>query len=276
VVSSGKTVTEWPGDLLGRADNPRPLRSGFRDRLEEVLRSGDASPETTTNALGADRAARLAGSLADPIDDPLADALANVDRPRPLPPTTNRALERAFARRNGRRRVALASAAAAVIVLAVGLTLTLSGSSRPASRTSTEALAPPISAPATSGVAASGNGATSAGRATSSAAPAPQALGSDQAAAPQGRVAVTTPAVVAISPASGSADGGTTVTITGRGMENAASVRFGGAPARFRIVSATQLRAVTPSHAAGSVAVTVSTAARTEFTSNGTVHFTYH
>jgi hypothetical protein len=65
------------------------------------------------------------------------------------------------------------------------------------------------------------------------------------------------------------------VTITGSGMETAASVRFGSVPAHFQIVSATQLRAVAPAHTAGVVGVTVSTGANTNFSSTN-VHFTYH
>jgi hypothetical protein len=58
-------------------------------------------------------------------------------------------------------------------------------------------------------------------------------------------------------------------------METAASVRFGSVPAQFRIVSATQLRAVAPAHTAGVVTVTVSTASHTNFAS-ANLRFSYH
>ena len=65
------------------------------------------------------------------------------------------------------------------------------------------------------------------------------------------------PAVHFVSPASGTAAGGTAVTITGTGLSGATSVSFGGVPAStFTVNSDTSITAVTPP-GAGSVAVTV-------------------
>lgn len=64
--------------------------------------------------------------------------------------------------------------------------------------------------------------------------------------------------VSSVAPNSGSTSGGTTVVIAGTGFVNGATVSFGSAAASgVSIVSATQISATTPAHAAGAVAVTV-------------------
>jgi alpha-tubulin suppressor-like RCC1 family protein len=71
-----------------------------------------------------------------------------------------------------------------------------------------------------------------------------------------------TPAVTGVSPTSGPAAGGTTVTITGVLLRGATAVTFGGTPAAsFTVVSATSITAVSPSGAVGSVDVRVTTSA---------------
>jgi hypothetical protein len=66
--------------------------------------------------------------------------------------------------------------------------------------------------------------------------------------------------VGAITPSSGSVDGGDAVTITGSGFASVTRVFFGGVPARsVRVDGSHFVTAVTPSHAAGSVAVLVGT-----------------
>jgi IPT/TIG domain len=265
-------MTEWPGDLLGQSQAPRPLRPDVRDRLEEVLLTGDLSTEPTTAGLEPDLSKRLKTALGDPV----ADAMEDVDRPRSLRPATDKSLERAFAGRGKRRRAAVLGAAAAVVLIATGLTVALSPTGHSPSNTASPAPATTttIPHPGANGAgppAAAGGGTSAAASAT---AQAPQALGSDRATTPLGPEAVSAPVVTAISPDSGPATGGTTVTITGRGMETAASVRFGSLPAHFQMVSATQLRVVAPAHAAGAVAVVVSTASRTDFAAAG-IHFTY-
>ncbi|WP_280251188.1 ice-binding family protein [Nocardia abscessus] len=80
------------------------------------------------------------------------------------------------------------------------------------------------------------------------------------------------PTLTSINPASGSAAGGTTVVLTGTNFTGATAVSFGGTPATsFTVNSPTQITAVAPAHAAGTVLVTVTTAVGT---SNG-VSFTY-
>ena len=66
------------------------------------------------------------------------------------------------------------------------------------------------------------------------------------------------PTISGLSPSSGTTAGGATVVLTGRGFDNASHVTFGGVQATsFRVDSDTQITAVDPNHAAGSVPVTV-------------------
>ncbi|WP_063834225.1 IPT/TIG domain-containing protein [Nocardia rhamnosiphila] len=83
---------------------------------------------------------------------------------------------------------------------------------------------------------------------------------------------VGVPALTSISPASGSAAGGTTVVLTGTNLTGATAVSFGGTPATsFTVNSSTQITAVAPAHSVGTVLVRVTTAGGT---SNG-VSYTY-
>jgi hypothetical protein len=70
------------------------------------------------------------------------------------------------------------------------------------------------------------------------------------------------PAVTAISPSSGTIDGGTTVTITGTNLAGATSVSFGGPAGRIISDSGTQITVVSPP-GKGTVYITVTTAAGT-------------
>ena len=71
---------------------------------------------------------------------------------------------------------------------------------------------------------------------------------------------VVAPTVTAVVPGSGSPAGGTSVTVTGTGFRTGIQVEFGGQAATdVDVVSATELTATTPSHAAGLVDVKVST-----------------
>lgn len=56
-----------------------------------------------------------------------------------------------------------------------------------------------------------------------------------------------TPRISSLSPSSGSADGGTKVTISGVNFAGATAVSFGGAPATFTVISATSITAYSPS-----------------------------
>ncbi len=83
--------------------------------------------------------------------------------------------------------------------------------------------------------------------------------------------AVAAPALVSITPTSGPAAGGTTVTLTGSGLTGVTTVRFGATPATsFTVVSATQISAVSPA-GTGTVQVTVTSPGGT---SNG-IPFSY-
>ncbi|GGM62337.1 hypothetical protein GCM10007977_074890 [Dactylosporangium sucinum] len=71
---------------------------------------------------------------------------------------------------------------------------------------------------------------------------------------------VAEPAVTSVSPTSGPAAGGNTVTITGTGLTGATAVAFGAdAATSFTVDSDTQITAVAPAHAAGTVDVEVNT-----------------
>jgi hypothetical protein len=69
------------------------------------------------------------------------------------------------------------------------------------------------------------------------------------------------PTVTSITPNTGTANGGTSVTITGTGFLTGATVSLGGTAATgITVVSATSITATTPAHAAGAVTVTVTNA----------------
>jgi hypothetical protein len=86
---------------------------------------------------------------------------------------------------------------------------------------------------------------------------------------------VPAPTVTKIKPKSGTAAGGTTVTITGTGFTGATKVAFGANEAEFKVESATSITAESPTGTAGStVDVTVTTPGGTSPTSS-TDHFKY-
>lgn len=73
------------------------------------------------------------------------------------------------------------------------------------------------------------------------------------------RLAQTPPAVTKVSPKTGPAAGGTSVTITGKGFTGTTAVSFGAFSAKFTVNSATSITAVSPSATSGLVDVTVTT-----------------
>lgn len=84
---------------------------------------------------------------------------------------------------------------------------------------------------------------------------------------------VPAPTVTKVTPATGITTGGTTVTITGTHLTGATAVRFGTSSAtKFTLLNSTTISAVIPSHAAGTVSVSVSTAGGTATDSTS---FTY-
>lgn len=85
---------------------------------------------------------------------------------------------------------------------------------------------------------------------------------------------VQAPAVSSVSPSSGAAAGGTSVTITGSNLANATAVRFGATNATsFTVNSATSITAISPA-GSGAVDVTATTAGGTSATS-ASDQFTY-
>lgn len=79
------------------------------------------------------------------------------------------------------------------------------------------------------------------------------------------------PTITSISPISGPTTGGTSITITGSGFSGPTTVRFGSTATTFTLDSPTQITAVAPGGAAGTVQVTVTTSGGT---SNG-LAYTY-
>ena len=78
------------------------------------------------------------------------------------------------------------------------------------------------------------------------------------------------PTVTAISPRSGSTNGGTAVTISGTNFASGATVTFGGTAAtNVVVVSGTSITAITPAHAAGAVNVVVTDSGQSGTLTNG-------
>lgn len=69
--------------------------------------------------------------------------------------------------------------------------------------------------------------------------------------------AVPPPSVTAVSPPSGSTDGGTSLTITGTGFQSGATVSADGAATNVIVVGSTSITATTPAHGVGTVDVVV-------------------
>ncbi|MGI9188202.1 MAG: IPT/TIG domain-containing protein [Gaiellales bacterium] len=71
---------------------------------------------------------------------------------------------------------------------------------------------------------------------------------------------VAPPTIAGVSPSSGMTSGGTTITITGADLTGTSNVAMGGLPVTsFTVVSGARVTAVTPAHAAGTVAVSLTT-----------------
>ncbi|HEX5266513.1 MAG TPA: IPT/TIG domain-containing protein [Acidimicrobiales bacterium] len=261
-------------ELLRGADRPRPLPPDLRQRLADRLMAAEGAGTadiTGARPLPTDLRARLADALpspAGPAEDIDGD---DGDAPSRGP-------------RRARRWVNPASAVAAallVVAAVVGLSVRGGGSnnqptaaSNGASK-SARAATPQLSASPNQPAASAGNGGGAAsGGSSSSSGAGPTGLpstgagvtggeggaaagGTQPAAAP----AALPPSVSGVAPASGPAAGGTWVIVTGQNLGPATGVRFGTAPARqLVVVSATELRALSPAHSAGTVDVTVVTA----------------
>jgi IPT/TIG domain len=80
---------------------------------------------------------------------------------------------------------------------------------------------------------------------------------------------VPAPRVTGVSPTSGPASGGTTLTISGTGFMGATGVHFGTAAASFTVNGDTSITAVSPAASTGTVDVTVTTPGGTSSASSG-------
>jgi serine/threonine protein kinase len=80
---------------------------------------------------------------------------------------------------------------------------------------------------------------------------------------------VTLPAVTGVSPASGTTTGGTTVTITGTGLNGATVVRFGGVAGTITAGSATQITVTSPPSTVTAAAITADSPTQTTATGTG-------
>jgi len=90
-----------------------------------------------------------------------------------------------------------------------------------------------------------------------------------QSIALSGTGIASTPTVTSVSPASGPAAGGTSVTITGTNFTGATGVNFGGVAATsVTVISATSITATSPAGAVGAIDVTVTTPGGTSATSS--------
>jgi hypothetical protein len=83
------------------------------------------------------------------------------------------------------------------------------------------------------------------------------------------------PAVTSVAPPSGSTTGGNSVVITGSGFVEVQSVSFGPNAATYIVNSDTQITALSPAHAVGTVDVTVTTLAGTSLTTGTANDFAY-
>ena len=229
-------------------DEPRPLSSPQRDRLEDAL-------------VGGDLAARLALAAA----------------PRPLPPALRASLLAQLARPARWRSPAVlgGAAAAGVVVLLVAL---LAG---PSERVVTPTALPSPTAEAAPGAVTGGAaGPVVGGRPSPSvvlpraapeptgsrsgvSAPADRGGAAGPAAGPPVSPApapLEAPVVSALSPASGPLTGGNVVVVTGERLGPSPEVWFGTVRAdRVEVVSSGELRVVAPPHLPGEVDVVVRT-----------------
>jgi serine/threonine-protein kinase len=124
----------------------------------------------------------------------------------------------------------------------------------------------PGSSPGTSSASSSSSvKASSSAKASASASPSPKASPSPSASS-----SPPAPALTGISPASGPAGGGTSVTITGTGLAGAKGVSFGGAAASITADSATQITVTSPPGNPGTVNIIVVTPGGTT-----AIQFTY-
>lgn len=216
----------YPEDLLVGADRPRPLAPTTRARLEEAL---------------------------------------TAQRARPLSPEVRGRLENSLRPQGTRRKwgVMVPGLAAAAIIVVVAA-LVVPGLVHKSTPGSSDALrAPAKSAPASGVFVSRGHKAARQGNATGAHnvhGPGPQAPRPGAVVpASSSLAAIVPPSVNGVSPRSGPAAGNTWVVVTGRGLSGVTAVHFGDKVAvRVDVVSAAEVKALSPAHAAGTVEVIVS------------------
>ncbi|MFB7460710.1 IPT/TIG domain-containing protein [Streptomyces sp. NPDC056188] len=86
---------------------------------------------------------------------------------------------------------------------------------------------------------------------------------------------VAAPAVSGVTPGQGPVSGGTSVTLTGTNLSGATTVLFDGVAAAFTVLPPSRIVAVTPAHAPGAAAVTVTTPGGTSNPDNPSAYFYY-
>jgi hypothetical protein len=86
--------------------------------------------------------------------------------------------------------------------------------------------------------------------------------------------AVAPPIVTSVSPPSGPTGGGTTVTITGSGLQGTTAVSFGAATTSFVVESDGSVQALAPRHNVGTVDIRLTTSGGTSDAS-ARDHYTY-
>jgi hypothetical protein len=206
--------------------------------------------------VGADRPRQLPLALRARLEDALTD-----QRARPLSPEVRGRLESSLRPRGTGRKwtvIAPGLAAAAAIVIVAALVVPGLVHKSPAS-TSVNNVALPAQHPAVASGAARASVPSfgrSGGAAAKTTEHAPSGLQAARAGVPL--FILVPPAVVGVNPRSGPPTGATWVVVTGKGLGGVTEVHFGSVPAeRVDVVSADEVRALSPAHAPGTVDVVV-------------------
>lgn len=232
-------MTDRPEEagLLAGIDGPRPLPAPLRQRLEDRLLVDQARP--------------LEPDMAGRLSDTLIGAGSRSGRRRPPPRL-------------------VAAVVAAGLVMAGGVGFALQQASGGSSHPSTSRVAGPstgasasVSGPArppTGAQSPAFNAQLNPAPTTPAPAGSTSSAGTTSPGAGAGRyLPASAPVIASLDPDRGPAGGGTWVTITGQRLAATTTVRFGSVPAtRLVVVSASQVRALTPPAPPGPVRVTLS------------------
>ena len=215
--------------------------------------------------VGADRPRQLPVAVRARLEDALTD-----QRARPLSPEVRGRLESSLRPQGPRRKwtvMAPGLVAAAAIVIVAGLVVPGLLHKSPASTGANNVALParhgpgPLSgqSPAAANFGRAGG---TAAKTKEHAASGPSGLGSVRATGQRAPVSVfvaVPPAVHGVNPRSGPPTGATWVVVTGSGLGGVTEVHFGSVAAeRVDVVSADEIRALSPVHAPGTVDIVVS------------------